>query len=275
MLKADRRMFGETCFGPCLALQPSRLICWNDRQTKAASIANLALRAASQLFNPAGCICFVGAIGAFSMDQFEFSGAFMTVERIFKGSDFERRESERAIAVLRPAILSASGFEGFCLLKNISRGGARLIVKKRLAEGTALKLQLNERIELQAEIVWASDREIGIRFDTEIDVTDLLAMLSAPEQGGLVNRSPRLQFRTPVKFISNGDAHTLETRDVSFRGLCVVSDALHVGQAGKLALGALEPRDAAVRWKANGRAGIYLLAPLKLDEVPIPFSGDD
>jgi hypothetical protein len=179
----------------------------------------------------------------------------------------ERRRDNRTAALFRTAILTAPGFEVFCLLKNISSGGVLAVVFAPMEEGCEVLVQIGDGERIAGSVAWVEGDQIGIQFHQPIEVDGLLARFGKRDSNGFVNRAPRLKTRAKARFGVQGRTHILQVQDVSSRGLCAVAQGLGRDDEGQLVLAGAEPRQAVVRWVRDDRIGLYFLKPLRLCEL--------
>jgi hypothetical protein len=96
----------------------------------------------------------------------------------------ERRTEERLQTILPVAKLVTEALEALCRIKNISAGGLMAEVTAPVSVGTELYIEMNPDQRIPGRVVWARDGAIGVKFDQDVDLRELLA-----------NRRPREGFR--------------------------------------------------------------------------------
>jgi hypothetical protein len=89
-------------------------------------------------------------------------------------------EREKRQTLLRSGTLYWSGISIPVRLKNISEGGARVESEQALRPGAEVELDLGEAGFQYAEVRWARDGQIGLRFAADFDL-DSLAPAAASE----------------------------------------------------------------------------------------------
>jgi hypothetical protein len=90
-------------------------------------------------------------------------------------------DREKRQTLLRSGTLYWSGISIPVRLKNISEGGARVESEQALRPGAEVELDLGEAGFQYAEVRWARDGQIGLRFAAEFDLDSLApAAASAP-----------------------------------------------------------------------------------------------
>jgi hypothetical protein len=96
-------------------------------------------------------------------------------------------EREKRQTLLRSGTLYWSGISIPVRLKNISEGGARVESEQALRPGAEVELDLGEAGFQYAEVRWARDGQIGLRFAADFDLDTLApAAVSAPSQPEMV-----------------------------------------------------------------------------------------
>src|SRR3954466_4611345 len=90
----------------------------------------------------------------------------------------ERRSGERITSVYRPALIETEHFAGFCLVRNLSPGGMMGSVYAEFAEDQPVTVTLPAADVVPGRISWSKDGKIGIRFDEQINVEQVLRTIS-------------------------------------------------------------------------------------------------
>lgn len=180
----------------------------------------------------------------------------------------DRRGSTRALALFRPGLVETERDAiFFCLIRNISPTGLMATVYAPVAPNQLIRLRLSETMELYGEIVWCEDDRIGVKFEQEIDVTNVLSELASDSSKEGKYRAPRVPIHASAQFFVHSQAHAILIRDVSQRGLKADAISLNVGDSGTLVIPGLKPRKAVVRWLNEGVAGFYFIEPIGFAEL--------
>ncbi len=184
-------------------------------------------------------------------------------------SSIGRRSSERVSLVYRPVLLEADGFAGFCLVRNLSPDGMMGSVYTQFAEGQQITVQFHPDRVIKASIAWSQDGNVGIKFDEEIDVAELLRMLADKQTGAMVNRAPRLHIECNGVLELDGRAIPIRLRDISQRGVKVQASFIRPGDQVVVRLPGLDPHKSLVRWTQDGFAGLNFVCPLAFEDLAI------
>lgn len=174
-----------------------------------------------------------------------------------------RSESREQLAVYRVATLRWDHIEALCLIRNISSGGLMGRLHTELMPGKAITIEIRSGTLIPGRVAWSRDALVGIAFDRQIDV---LEVLHAPVAGepGLTQRMPRVRISCPVALQADGGRHQVTLVDVSQGGAKLATALLKEGDRVTVAIQGLDPHRAEVRWAHDGRAGLRFA-------VPIPF----
>jgi hypothetical protein len=192
----------------------------------------------------------------------------MTGEQVTSDREsVERRAGERTATVFRPVLIEADEFAGFCLVRNLSPNGMMGKVYAQFAVDTRVMVQFNPDLVISGAVIWASDGQIGVRFDEIIDVPAVLADLGKTLIKGKPNRSPRLQIQCEGELTVGERTLAIEAQDISQRGLKVRVSHVRPGDEVLICLEGLEPRKAVVRWTQLGTAGINFVRPLGFEQL--------
>ncbi len=179
----------------------------------------------------------------------------------------DERTEERLLAILPIAKLVTEGTQDFCRIKNISAGGMMGEAATLSCEtGTDLFVELNSNQRIPGKVVWKRDNAVGIKFDQNVDLRELLA--NRRPRHGFRPRPPRLEISCGATVKIANLYHQTEIRDISLGGVKVtLNDWQCVGKPVIVTVESLKPIKGKVRWYKNGRAGIVFDKPLTFDEL--------
>ena len=168
----------------------------------------------------------------------------------------ERRTDERLIKILRVGTLIIDGRRELCLIRNISAGGMMAHVYSKLVTEQEVTVELKATQPVSGRVVWADEAEAGIKFDTQVDVAELLAN-PAMLDNGWRPRTPRVEIDRMATMRAGARTYWVHARDISQSGVKVETD--HPPAADTevvLALEGLRPLVGIVRWSNDTTCGI-------------------
>lgn len=178
------------------------------------------------------------------------------------GADADRRGGDRYRTVWRIAKVTRDGDVGLWRVRNMSDRGMMLAADVPVAVGEKLEIALSDAVVVRGKVVWSEGGRLGVEFDREVDVADVLKQLAA-EQRASGYRQPRLPVHTRAKVTTDEGTSDIELVDLSQSGAGFVHDgALEVGKEVDLALASGIHRKAIVRWARGTRGGLWLTQPL-------------
>jgi hypothetical protein len=168
----------------------------------------------------------------------------------------ERRRATRHLTILRVgALIGANGRE-LCLIRNISAGGLMAHVYSNHPLGSAVTIELKSNQSVPGTVVWADQANLGIEFNTPIDVEEMLSNQAALETGWRP-RLPRVEVDRLATLRCGARLYGVNTRDISQGGVKVETDQpLEVGREIVLTMEKFRPVAGVVRWCQGGLAGI-------------------
>jgi hypothetical protein len=168
----------------------------------------------------------------------------------------ERRRDPRHLTILRVGALIGPAGRELCLIRNISAGGLMAHVYCNHAEGEAVAVELKGQEPIQGSVVWVEESNIGIAFDEQIDVPEMLSC-QAQEDSGRRPRLPRVEVDRLATVRSGARLCGVNTRDISQGGVKVETDEpLELGAQVVITLDRFRPVAGVVRWCGEGYAGI-------------------
>ncbi|HZF46920.1 MAG TPA: PilZ domain-containing protein [Sphingomonadaceae bacterium] len=179
----------------------------------------------------------------------------------------DRRKDGRTTAVYRPVLLEAEGFAGFCLLRNLSSSGMMGVAYADFALGEAVSVQFMPNLVVPGRVVWSKEGKIGVEFDQEIDLAEVLRNMGGSHSESHLNRAPRLPIRCEGEALLGDLRLRLTVRDISQRGLKAILLSVRPGDEVTVRLPGLESRKAVVRWSQQDIAGLNFIRPLAFEEL--------
>lgn len=167
------------------------------------------------------------------------------------------------MTVLRVAKLEFGDTEDLAIVRNVSEGGICLFTDQEFDIGAPVSISLIEDIDIQGRVVWARDRFIGVAFDEEIPVNDLLARPQMLHDGRRA-RFPRLSVDARVDISMNNQTTVARVRDVSHKGAKLLfRDPIERATQGLVVIIDESTRlEAMIRWQRGASVGIEFVKPI-------------
>jgi hypothetical protein len=168
----------------------------------------------------------------------------------------ERRSAKRHVALLRVALLHASGSKDLCVVRNVSATGLSARAYRKFSIGEQVQIEFRSGELLSGAVVWERDWEIGIAFPQAIDVTAVLASRWITEMGRRRNL-PRIEINCPGRLKTGLGSREVMLQDISQGGARVeVKGAAVDGSHVVLTLPDLPPLAGVARWAGGTEVGI-------------------
>ena len=168
----------------------------------------------------------------------------------------ERRTDQRHIKILRVGTLVIGERRELCLIRNISAGGMMAHVYSKLGRGERVNVELKATQPVSGSVVWVDEEEAGIKFDSPVDVAELLANPTVLDNGWRP-RTPRVEIDRMATMRAGARTYWVHARDISQSGVKVETE--HPPAADTevvLALDGLRPLQGIVRWSNDSSCGI-------------------
>ena len=178
----------------------------------------------------------------------------------------ERREDGRVAAFLRDGkLIDSGGQEQLIKVKNMSAGGLMAMLTRIPEVGSAVQVELSSQ-KIPATVVWTREDMAGFKFDSNIDLGELLA--GRKPRHGFRARPPRLEIPCKASVRVGKTYYTVDIHDISLGGMKVEPiEEYCVGKTVTVVVESLRPVKGEVRWFADRRAGIVFERPLEFDEL--------
>lgn len=168
----------------------------------------------------------------------------------------DRRTQPRHISILRVGTLIVDGRRELCLIRNISAGGLMAHVYSVLDKGQPVAIELKTNQRIAGKVSWTEGANVGVTFDEQIDVEELLASQGALDNGWRP-RLPRVEVDRLATLRIGARVFGVSTRDISQGGVKVETDTPFAeGDAVVLTLDKFRPIQGVVRWYGDGLCGI-------------------
>jgi PilZ domain len=178
----------------------------------------------------------------------------------------ERRGDQGQSSMLRVAKLTdGSGGQQLIKVKSLSAGGLMAFVPKAPAVGDQVDIELSSE-KIPASVVWMRDDLVGLKFDQNLDLGELLA--GRKPRHGFRPRPPRLQIACKASVRVGKLYYSVDVHDISLEGMKVEPvEEYCVGKKVVVVVESLRPIKGEVRWYSERRAGIVFDKPLNFDEL--------
>jgi hypothetical protein len=178
----------------------------------------------------------------------------------------ERRTDERVSAMLRVGkLINTSGEQQLIKVKNLSAGGLMAIVNDVPEIGEQLHVELSSQ-KIPSSVVWTRDDLIGVKFDQNVDLGELLA--GRKPRHGFRSRPPRLEIACKASVRVGKLYYSVDVHDISLGGMKVEPiEEYCVGKKVIVVVESLRPIKGEVRWYSDRKAGIVFDRPLEFDEL--------
>lgn len=166
-----------------------------------------------------------------------------------------RRGKDERRANLRVGLFETPWEKQLCLIRNLSRGGARVRVYRRYRLGTRVTIDLKTGHRIDGTVVWAQLGHVGVEFDKPVDIEKLFSTETLEARGHRA-RLPRVECDAPATVridstIIKGRAVDISQGGIKFRA----DDPVPEGVAVVL-LPDLYPLTSRVRWSDGRHSGI-------------------
>jgi hypothetical protein len=174
----------------------------------------------------------------------------------FINPEIERREHDRHLAIFRVAKLALGDEESLCVARNLSSGGMMIDVLTQYTVGRNVRVSLAEDQNLSGHIIWQRDLTIGVKFDSEIDVMEVLAK-SPIMPSGYMRRMPRMPVRKHAYLHVGSKELPIEICDISPRGARIKADHnFDEREMISVVTTDLDPICCSIRWRMDGYLGV-------------------
>jgi hypothetical protein len=159
----------------------------------------------------------------------------------------ERRGEERVSAMLRVGkMTTASGEQQLIRIKNLSAGGLMAFVASPPSVGDMVGVELSSET-IPARAVWTRDDLVGLKFDHNLDLGELLA--GRKQRHGFRSRPPRLEIRCRASVKVGKLYYSVDVHDISLGGMKVEPiEENCVGKKVVVVVESLRPIKFEVRW---------------------------
>jgi hypothetical protein len=167
--------------------------------------------------------------------------------------------------MLRIAKLSSAFGEQLIRVRNVSAGGLMADIGEAPEIGSPVWVEMSSQ-KIPASVVWIRDGTVGIKFDQNLDIGELLAGRKA--RHGFRARPPRLQVECKASVRLGKTYYTVDVHDISLGGIKVAPIQEYcVGKKVVVMIESFRPIKGEVRWFSDRVAGIVFDQPLGFEEL--------
>jgi hypothetical protein len=179
----------------------------------------------------------------------------------------DRREAPRAVTIMRVGKLISDDGEELCRIKNISAGGIMAEAGSLRAIGEVVSVELKNDQQVTGKVVWTRGATLGIRFDQNVDVGEVLA--SRTSQKGRNSRAPRMEVPCLARLRVGAKYYGVQVRDISQGGIKIEIDDPYCvpGREAVITVQGLRSVEGIVRWCRGGTAGVAFKQMIPFDEL--------
>ena len=176
----------------------------------------------------------------------------------------DRRDGERHLTLFRVGTVTIGDRRELCLIKNVSAGGMLIRAYCAMEPGVRLSVELKRGEQIHGSVNWVRDNSVGITFDEQIDVVELLAS----SMDGPRPRMPRVEVSCFVSIRVGADVYGVHAHDISQGGMKIETDReFDLGADVVVTLPGMEPNAGLLRWRDGKFYGITFNRLLALSEV--------
>ena len=177
----------------------------------------------------------------------------------------ERREDQRVLSSLRVAKLRAAIGEQLIRVRNVSAGGLMAECGQHCQVGDQVQVDFSNQ-KIPSTIVWTREGTVGIKFDHNVDLGELLA--GRKPRHGFRPRPPRLDVQCKASVRVGKLYYTVDVHDISLGGMKVEPiEEYCLGKDVVVVVESLRPVKGQVRWFSERRAGIVFDRSLSFEEL--------
>ena len=177
----------------------------------------------------------------------------------------ERRSDERIAPMLRVAKLDGPSGVQLIRVRNVSAGGLMAEIDQPVSVGDIVTVELSSQ-KIPGSVVWIRDGTVGVKFDQNIDLGELLA--GRKPRHGFRARPPRLDVSCKASLRVDKTYYTVDVHDISLGGMKVEPiEEYCLGKKVVVVVESLRPIRGEVRWYSNRKAGIVFDDALSFEDL--------
>ena len=177
----------------------------------------------------------------------------------------ERRTEERVAPMLRVAKLDGPSGVQLIRVRNVSAGGLMAEIGQPVSVGDIVTVELSSQ-KIPGSVVWIRDGTVGVKFDQNIDLGELLA--GRKPRHGFRARPPRLDVSCKASLRVDKTYYTVDVHDISLGGMKVEPiEEYCLGKKVVVVVESLRPIRGEVRWYSDRKAGIVFDDALSFEDL--------
>ena len=177
----------------------------------------------------------------------------------------ERRSDERIAPMLRVAKLEGPSGVQLIRVRNVSAGGLMAEIGQPVSVGDIVTVELSSQ-KIPGSVVWIRDGTVGVKFDQNIDLGELLA--GRKPRHGFRARPPRLDVSCKASLRVDKTYYTVDVHDISLGGMKVEPiEEYCLGKKVVVVVESLRPIRGEVRWYSDRKAGIVFDDALSFEDL--------
>lgn len=185
----------------------------------------------------------------------------------------DRRHSQRYVTVLKVGRAVVNGQDQLCLVRNMSRDGARIDLCRDVRKDQKIMIELRSDKVVSGTVRWVGEQAAGIQFDEPVEVSDLLQGRSTRSVLRKLPRAPRFLASARVlvdreRAEKNSKSLSGSLINISLHGLCMESDEpVRADDPVVARVEGLPPRRATVRWVSQRLVGLHFDMPMGFSDL--------
>lgn len=177
----------------------------------------------------------------------------------------ERRTDDRVYSTLQVGKLVDGGSEQLIRVRNVSAGGLMADCIAAPQVGKLVDVEFSSQ-KIPSTVVWIRGETIGLRFEQDIDLGELLA--GRKPRHGFRPRPPRLDVDCRASIKVGKVYYKVDVQNISLGGIKVAPiEEYCLGKPVVVVVESLRPVKGEVRWYSERRAGIVFDKELSFEEL--------
>lgn len=179
-----------------------------------------------------------------------------------------RRGSQRYVTVLKVGKAVVDGHDQLCLVRNMSREGAKLDIFHDVTKDQKITIELRSDKIVTGTVRWVGDHAAGIEFDEPVEVAAMLQ--GRPNRSVLrrLPRAPRFLANAKIEIKHDNGKAPGQLVNISLHGLCAeIEGRIRNDEKVIVSIEGLPSRSATVRWIHETMAGIHFDMPMGFSEL--------